>query len=1019
MGWVARYEAASPAARGALAQEGVALARSRRERMLDLIRRDPEKALSKALAPGQLRRLPPAVQDLVEQRVSGRATTSLFQPGGSAGVDGQTRNVVIGGRLFRAYVYGNRASRAAFFDEPVEGVAVGNALALKDGPGPGGALPKAEPGEICMTFRFDPADLSFSRHEGYDVVDLREGCLPEGEAGAPWLPVRLVNIQVPAGAVVTAVTASARETLVRTGFRPYPFQPEVPRSAARSAFVPPDPAVYGQAEKYPARIVESRRAQRLRGFAMTPIRLNPVRCAPSKQELYLAEEIEISVQYVVPSLKPLAPSRLERFKRLAESLVINPGTAGAEPAYWTEGDADATSAGESAVGGGGSPPPPGTCAYLIVTKASLTNAFRALADHRAAHNGFTVEIVTVEWIEANYDGTRPSGGSDTQTKIRNCIRDYVQNHATEYVVLGGDNTIVPDRDCLVVCGSYSNSTCPTDFYYAGLDGDWDDYDADGVYGEANVGGTANDEGDLNADVFVGRIPVRTAAQATTYINRVIAYETNPPYDIVRKFMMGGKLLWNSYTVDNRPSDTMNDGHMPFRDANHPTVTDAEMWARRAFRDAVQLHGWNATSIGAMFDTLTSWDSSTAGDYAISPDNLVQRFSQGWYWLIFDTHGGSDSWSAEVSSFRDQHALALTGQTVIVYTMACNSGGFDAAEPSLSEGFLRAVNGGALVYLGSSRYGWGSPDAPPASNYSTGGTSCSWMRKFLDLVIRDGILRIGDAFFRHKAAFIYSSGSYGSSRWLQMSMNLQGDPALDALVGPPEVTVEAVVDVVPESGVVTGRVVFTREGTAGDLAIHYARSGSAAYGADYWTAPATEASGSLVIPGGSSSTAVDIVPVDDGLVEENLQVLFTLEEDGAYGMAGADSAVVLIVEDDTDGDGMPDDWESQYGLDPGTPGGDENSDTDVYTDYQEYVAGTDPTDGKSRIVFEGEAADAGCSLSFETVVGRWYRVEWNDDLRSSAWSVLADELAGTGGTIEVSDSTPEAWRFYRLCVEIPR
>lgn len=51
--------------------------------------------------------------------------------------------------------------------------------------------------------------------------------------------------------------------------------------------------------------------------------------------------------------------------------------------------------------------------------------------------------------------------------------------------------------------------------------------------------------------------------------------------------------------------------------------------------------------------------------------------------------------------------------------------------------------------------------------------------------------------------------------------------------------------------------------------------------------------------------------------------------------------------DTDGDGLPDDWEKKYGLDPTRNDANEDKDGDGFTNAEEYAAGTDPSDRNSH------------------------------------------------------------------------
>ncbi|TYR37990.1 polysaccharide lyase [Sphingobacterium phlebotomi] len=69
------------------------------------------------------------------------------------------------------------------------------------------------------------------------------------------------------------------------------------------------------------------------------------------------------------------------------------------------------------------------------------------------------------------------------------------------------------------------------------------------------------------------------------------------------------------------------------------------------------------------------------------------------------------------------------------------------------------------------------------------------------------------------------------------------------------------------------------------------------------------------------------------------IIKDIAEVGGYPDLTYDPAKVLV---DTDGDGMPDEWEIKYGLDPNDPtDGAKDADGDGYTNVEEYLNGTNP------------------------------------------------------------------------------
>ncbi len=126
--------------------------------------------------------------------------------------------------------------------------------------------------------------------------------------------------------------------------------------------------------------------------------------------------------------------------------------------------------------------------------------------------------------------------------------------------------------------------------------------------------------------------------------------------------------------------------------------------------------------------------------------------------------------------------------------------------------------------------------------------------------------------------------------------------------------------------------------------------------------------------------------------------------------------------DTDADGLPDTWESQYGLDP-TDASDAglDADGDGLTNLEEYLAGTDPTDPSSRLMLEISFTtnSSGVHLRFTARAGKAYRIEYRDELGQGAWQVLQNVSPPAQDTAMMLDDQPApgtTQRFYRIMVQ---
>ena len=618
--------------------------------------------------------------------------------------------------------------------------------------------------ELSVDFTFSADDVELTPAGDYTVIGLADGSRVVDEVGAPSIPAKFANILLPSGAQNVSISASGDGTLLAEGITPYPAQPRNPKSKPRLPFVPPNDR-YASAEAWPAETATDQGGQDMQGYRFVSVRVNPLTYVGAEKKLYLREKVTVTVTYdAAVATKSILPKQASLFGPLVDSLVVNPeAEAQFAPAIKTTA-------------------PKAALDYLIITSSSLSNAFQQIADYRssAAGGGYTTRVLTTNTIASDYSG------ADMQAKIRACISNSVATLGTTMVLLGGDDTVVPVRYCYAAVTSQSTTetNMPTDLYYSGLSGNWN-ADGDAIYGETS------DSVDMAWDVVVARLPMRTAAQVTNYLYKVQTYEAGSP--VTNKIILGGPYAWDTYTGSDRPSDDVTiDGHAGFRattPTNHASVSDSEAWLRRLYRDGIRSY-WPA-QVGIICDTLTSWDTTTnCGSWAQTEANTKTAFNKNWTHLMFSGHGEPLGWGLESGEFYNTDAASMTGMVAFIYTDACLTGHFDKSsdsidgysyttEPCLAESFLRNANvlGGALAYMGCARYGWGEPDAAPASNTADGGPSTVYAYKFYKRMYETTNRTVGVAFAMHKADMVSSCNTYAEERWIQFGVNLLGDPAI--------------------------------------------------------------------------------------------------------------------------------------------------------------------------------------------------------------------------------------------------
>ncbi len=119
--------------------------------------------------------------------------------------------------------------------------------------------------------------------------------------------------------------------------------------------------------------------------------------------------------------------------------------------------------------------------------------------------------------------------------------------------------------------------------------------------------------------------------------------------------------------------------------------------------------------------------------------------------------------------------------------------------------------------------------------------------------------------------------------------------------------------------------------------------------------------------------------------------------------------------DSDGDGIPDPWETAYGFNPGSSA-DRNTDSDGdgSSNWAEYLAGTDPTNNLSYLRINSLSVGSGATLVFGAVSNKTYTIEYTDTLGGAPWLRLTNVLGRPADRAEtVFDPGYTTNRYYRV------
>jgi len=124
--------------------------------------------------------------------------------------------------------------------------------------------------------------------------------------------------------------------------------------------------------------------------------------------------------------------------------------------------------------------------------------------------------------------------------------------------------------------------------------------------------------------------------------------------------------------------------------------------------------------------------------------------------------------------------------------------------------------------------------------------------------------------------------------------------------------------------------------------------------------------------------------------------------------------------DEDGDGLPDDWETAHGLNPTVNDAALDPDHDGMSNWQEFLAGTDPQNAASVLRLNLAQIANMPTLQLNAVSNHSYSIQWRPDLATGTWSnFLAVPAVATNRVINIPVNVPNTpANYFRVATPAP-
>ena len=456
--------------------------------------------------------------------------------------------------------------------------------------------------------------------------------------------------------------------------------------------------------------------QYFRGYQIALFNVYPYRYNPVTQKMYVSSEISISINSVFSDAEAeyqanfYTPNSQTLF--YLNSLICNPENIASYQSASNyrnvpilNRDIDLTVPKQ----------------MIIITSNSRINWFSEYSSWRAS-KGISNAIYAMEDIISSYPGT------DNAEKLRNFIINVYQTWANssqplEYVILGGDDEIIPERGTYGKVGDTIDERMPTDIYFSNLDGNWN-------ANNNNIWGELADNPDMIPEVHIGRFPAETQNEFNNMFRKIRYYVDNDTYSNNYALFMGENLN------------------------NNPLTWGGD------YKDDVAQYLPDEYFLQTLYER----------DGTFSSMNVYNAINEG---AGIMNHMGHANESVLIGQSNGTVESLSNTEYGFLYTQGCYPAAFDQRtsgdNESIGEHFVTA-SGGVFCFIGNTRYGWYSPG-------NINGASQFYDRQFFNGLFQQNLPVLGEALTYSRLQNLNAALSNDVMRWCYYEVVLFGDPSI--------------------------------------------------------------------------------------------------------------------------------------------------------------------------------------------------------------------------------------------------